>query len=716
MNIVTFSTRLCKSEILFLKEFPIPSNACTIYAMNISLKYTLCGIIILALNSCTGGTTPNAQESDPGTVTLHRLNKTELNNTWRDLLGTDLRPADEFPSDDLALGFDNIADSLSTSPLHFEMLEAATESLLSTEVLPIPIRPIHLIGEAESDDTTSIATSAGGTCCNGEAHNLWSRGQVEFFIELPQDGVYSFKTAVWGDQAGPEPVRMAIGLDNVAIDFFDITAANQAETETIEVTAEASKGFHSFYVEFTNDYYEPETGEDRNLKVDYLEVKGPIDANDALPKNYANLFTCDESQDGETSCAESIANTFGARAWRRPVTQEESQRLLSLYEDQRAAGSSYTDAVGVLAKAILLSPHFYYRVEMDSTPNDTTSHPLTSWELATRMSYFIWSSMPDTELFAAAADDSLLDEEVMRAQTKRMLADPKAMALVDNFAGQWLQIRAVDDVFPDVWYFPDWDESLRASMKEELHRLATNLLMQDRSMLDLLTFEETELNAQLAAHYGIALKTNDVWQTVSLEDTERMGWLTTAGLLTLTSYPTRTSPVQRGKWVLSNLLCETPPPPPDNVDTILEEEEVEEGESLVEQLARHREDPVCASCHQSMDPIGLGLENFDGIGAWRDVDEVGNTIEPAGQLTDGFSFSTPRELAQHIAQDPKFSRCITMKAMTYGLGRAPEATDWPYLETLENEFSASNHRFSSLVEAIVVSEPFRTRRGREDAP
>lgn len=685
------------------------------FAMSITVAKRVSWLTVFTLSSCTIATDPQVQEADPGTVTLHRLNKTELNNTWRDLLGTDTRPADEFPSDDLALGFDNIADSLSTSPLHFEMLEAATDELLATEILPVPITPIHFVGEAESDDT-SISTSTGGTCCGGEAHNLWSRGQIEFFIDLPQDGVYTFSAAAWGDQAGPDPIRMDIGLDNVAFDTFDVTGASQAEIEMFSVTAEASKGFHSFYVEFLNDFYDPENGLDRNLKVDYLEVKGPVDATGEPPENYTRLFTCDAQESGETVCAEAIANTFGTHAWRRPVTADESKRLVGLYEDQRAAGTRYEDAIGVIAKAILLSPHFYYRVELDADPTDTTPHPLTSWELATRLSYFIWSSMPDSELFAVAADGTLLDEQVLREQTQRMLADPKATALVDNFAGQWLQIRAVDDVFPDVWYFPTWDESLRVAMKEELTRLATHILLGDRSMLELLTFEETEVNAQLAAHYGLELQSNDTWQTVSLEGTERMGWLTTAGVLTLTSYPTRTSPVQRGKWVLSNLLCETPPPPPDNVDTILEEENATEGESLVEQLARHREDPVCASCHQSMDPIGLGLENFDGIGAWRTVDEVGNTIEPAGELTDGFSFETPKELAEHIAQDPKFSRCITMKAMTYGLGRAPQATDWPYLQQIESEFSDSEFRFAQLIESIVLSEPFRTRRGREDTP
>ena len=295
-------------------------------------------------------------------------------------------------------------------------------------------------------------------------------------------------------------------------------------------------------------------------------------------------------------------------------------------------------------------------------------------------------------------------------------SDPKADSIVDNLAGQWLHIRAIDDALPDVWAFENWEEALRASMKEEMRRMAAKIFLSDRSMIELLTLEETEVDARLANHYGFDFDGSSDWQTVSLEGTERAGWLTTGGLLTLTSYPTPTSPVIRGNWVLSNLLCETPAPPPDNVDAILDEGDAEEGESLADQLARHRADPVCASCHQTMDPIGLGLENFDGIGQWRDVDEVGDPIDASGTLTDGFSFSTPKDLARHIAEDPKFARCVTMQTMTYGLGRGLNVTDWNYLDHIENQFVASDHRFVELAVAIALSDVFRTRRGEEASP
>jgi hypothetical protein len=242
--------------------------------------------------------------------------------------------------------------------------------------------------------------------------------------------------------------------------------------------------------------------------------------------------------------------------------------------------------------------------------------------------------------------------------------------------------------------------------------MAIALMLGNQSMLQLLTAEETVIDARLAEHYGLPTPVSE-WEAVSLEGTERAGWLTTGGLLTATSYPGRTSPVQRGKWVLSNLLCETPAPPPDNVDAFLDTGEALDDESLTEQLARHREDPICASCHQSMDPIGLGLENFDGIGMWRNTDENGEIIDPSGELPSGFQFASARELAAHLADDPKIPRCMAIKTFTYALGRAPGVEDWPYLSEVERRFAAGEHRFAELAVALVLSEPFRARRGEE---
>ncbi|RME27697.1 MAG: DUF1592 domain-containing protein, partial [Deltaproteobacteria bacterium] len=323
-------------------------------------------------------------------------------------------------------------------------------------------------------------------------------------------------------------------------------------------------------------------------------------------------------------------------------------------------------------------------------------------------SYFLWSSMPDDELFALAADGRLQDDAVIREQVRRLLADPKAEALVDNFAGQWLFLRGIDEKSPDPWAYPEFDEALRASMKEEMRRFFRSFLHEDRDLHELLLATEGEIDARLAAHYGIDGVTG--WTTVDLSAVERGGLLTQAGLLMVNSYPARTSPVLRGKWVLSNLLCSEPPPPPAGVEGLVEDEA--DPQTIREQLEQHRADPVCASCHDQMDPLGLGLEHFDGIGAYR-VTDNGFPVDASGELPDGTAFYGARELAAVVAADARYPACIVEKLYTYGLGRSPTYTDAPYLERIEAEFADGGYTFEALVTAIALSEPFRMRHGEE---
>lgn len=669
------------------------------------MKHALPLLFLLA--SCGKAEPDPLENGDPGRVTLHRLNRAELDNTWRDLTGTILQPATQFPADDSGYGFDNIADVLSTSPLHIEMLESSIDQILAQDLLPgtLPAQTYWI--EAEATDA-ALDMTTGGACCGGWM--VWTWGSIGYTLDLPADGTYELTVRAWGTQAGTDLVNMDLGIDGVVADNVDVAGESEDQAETYSVSVDTTAGTHRFFAEFTNDFTDGNTGADRNLVVDWLEVTGPIGASSGRPANYDRLFVCDPAQTGAQACAQQIAQTFGGKAWRRPLTNDEVARLVELYQTAVDSGSEFEEAVGVMAKGILMSPHFWYRVEVDPDPSDPTPHALSSYELASRLSYFLWSSMPDDELFAVAGDGSLLEDEVLEAQVRRMLADDKATAVVDNLAGQWLHIRAVDNAFPDVVSFPEWDEQLRASMREEMSRMASSIFLEDRSMLDLLTVEETEIDSRLAEHYGLPAPASG-WEVADLSDTERMGWLTTAGLLTATSYPGRTSPVRRGKWVLSNLMCETPAPPPGNVDTFLDTGDAMDGESLTEQLARHRTDPLCASCHQSMDPIGLGLENFDGIGMWRNTDELGELIDAAGELPSGFEFHTPRELTAHLATDPKFARCIALKTFTYSLGRAPKVTDWPYLDTVEEQFASGDYRFEDLAVAIALSEPFRMRRG-----
>lgn len=642
---------------------------------------------------------PAPSEPDVGRVVLHRLNRAEYDNTVRDLLGSELRPGLGFPADDFGHGFDNQAATLSTSPLHLEMLEGAARTLVARSVLPSRPEPGWWRVEAEGAEATQ---TTGGE--QGGAWNLWSNGAVSAPVRLPYSGTYTVSVRAWGQQAGPDPVAMSLEVDGVERARFDVTGE---EPELFQHTLRLSSGNHTLSAVFLNDFYEPPDS-DRNLVVDFIEVEGPPDGPVTRPAGYERVFLCDPAVIGEEECASFIARVFGERAWRRPLLAEEIERLMVIFLAARAEDLAFEPAVGLMVQALLISPHFWYRPEPISAPDTAQAQPLTAWELASRLSYFLWSSMPDDALFAAARDGSLLEDDVLLAQVDRMLADPKAMALVDQLGAQWLFVRAVDDAFPDYAWFPTWDEQLRASMREEMRRSVADVLLSDRPLTDLLTDDTAWVDARLAQHYGIPEPTSD-WERVSLEGTGRVGLLTRAGLLTALSYPTRTSPTKRGAWVLDNLLCEAPPPPPANVEALAEVES-EAGATVRERLELHRTDPVCRSCHQVMDPIGLALEHFDGVGQWREEDN-GQPIDATGSMPDGTVFNDARDMAAFIASDPRFDRCAVHKTFTRALGRAPGVEDLVWFEMIEADYHAGGGSFPALAKAVVLSPAFRNKRG-----
>jgi hypothetical protein len=668
-------------------------------------------LVLTAVCGC-GGPAPSDGEApivpgapDPGRVTLHRLNRAEYDNTVRDLLLTTQTPSTDFPFDDFGYGFDNIAEVLSISPLHLELYELAADDLLDELFAAThPVEPQVWRFEAETDLEASTGASS------GSAWNLWSVGTVSTTLDLPSAGRYLISTRLWADQVDPDLALASILVDGATISSFPVPEADApGGLYTVELDV-GWAGLHSVSVSFDNDYYS--NGMDRNLYVDFLEIEGPTDQFTETPPGWALVFPCDPTSAGfdESTCAREVIAGFAPRAWRRPVTGAEIDGLMGLYDLDRGTGGDWYEGVRTMLKAALLSPYFVYRVELDPDPASPAARPLNGYELASRLSYFLWSSMPDDALFARAADGSLLEDAVLAAEVERMLADPRAGALVDNLAGQWLYVRAIDDAFPDTAFFPGWSEDLRASMKEEMRLVASDLFLGDRSLLELFTGEETWVDARLAQHYGLP-PPSDTWERVSLADDPRVGFLTTAGLLTSLSYPTRTSPVRRGKWILGNLLCEAPPPPPAGVDTILDGAIDGEPMTLREELEQHRADPVCASCHATMDPIGFSLEHFDGIGAWRTHDDAGFPIDASGMLPDGRAFADAGELAALLAADPKVPGCMVEKTFTYALGRAPTVEDIVYLESIEGQFIGSNHRFAALAAAVVQSAPFRQKTG-----
>ena len=431
------------------------------------------------------------------------------------------------------------------------------------------------------------------------------------------------------------------------------------------------------------------------------------------PERLNGILSCDLASGG-VACARQGLRNLLPRAYRRPVTDQELLRFDGLLD----RATTTNEGVELALRALLMSPHFLFRVELDPTPNETRR--LNDYELASRLSYFLWSSMPDAELFEKARVGALGDDSTLEAEVRRMLRDPRAQALVDNFAAQWLVTRSVDDIAPDANLFPDFDDELRSAMRQESELLFKDVALGSKPFTTLLTADYSFLTDRLAAHYGLPPPAGDSPTRVELPTGQRRGFLGHAGVLSVTSHPTRTSPVNRGLWVMSELLCQEIPSAPPGVDTEIDESEAALGEqTLREALAVHREDPACAACHRLMDPIGFGLENYDAVGAYREF--YGNQpIDASGQLPDGRTFSGADELAQLIADDPAFPLCVTRKLYTYALGRPPETRadhlDGNTIAGLAENFQTNNFSFQQLVVEITLSPTFRNRRGEEPSP
>lgn len=430
----------------------------------------------------------------------------------------------------------------------------------------------------------------------------------------------------------------------------------------------------------------------------------------ASPEARKRLFVV-TTQNEES--ARQILERFAGRAYRRPVNREEMQRLLRFVEMAEKNRDGFETGIGLAVQAVLVSPHFLFRVEIDRRPDDPTAvRTLTDYELASRLSYFLWSSMPDDELFELARKKSLREPEVLEKQVRRMLKDPRSRALVDNFAGQWLQLRTLKEFKPDPDLFPRFDDKLRSAMLKETELFFENVVREDRSILDFIDADYTFVNERLAKHYGLSGVKGEEFRRVSLTGTPRGGILTQAAVLSVTSNPTRTSPVKRGKWILENILGTPPPPPPPGVEELKDDKESVLSGSLRQRMEQHRANPNCATCHQRMDPLGFGFENFDAIGGWR-TKEGKHAIDPSGTLPNGQSFKGPVELRAILkTRQQAFARCLAEKLLTYALGRGVERYDRCTLDDIVKSADKDNFKFSRLVIDIAKSDPFQKRRGK----
>ena len=649
-----------------------------------------------------------AQPQEPGRVTIRRLNRYEYNATVRDLLNDTTKPAEDFPSDDHGYGFDNNADVLSMSPLLFEKYDIATTNLVHTALAAPPVAE-SIRAEAELLEGTV-----------GRAGNsswvLWSNGEIGFSHNFPHDGRYRFSVRAWQSAAGPDDAEMEIVLNNQVLDTVTVSG-EEAAPQTFTVEQAVSAGNKQFVVRFINDYYMPNdpdpANRDRNLFIDWLNIEGPLDVDPNANPTRIKLMTCSPDDSSWDECAVEILGAFASRAWRRDLTSDEIQRLVALSKVAETEGDTFDAGIGIAFQAILLSPHFLFRVELDDKPNSSESHPVGEFELASRLSYFLWSSTPDDQLLGLARENKLSDPQILTAQVTRMLNDERSVALIENFAGQWLHTKALEDVNPDYAVFPDFDAELLEAMEMETYLTFEDFMHSDRPFLDILDAEFTYLNDRLATHYGLGEIDGKAMIKVSLpEKNSRRGLLSQASILTVTSYPKRTSPVRRGKWILEQLLCAPPPAPPPGVEG-LPEQSMPSG-TLREQFEQHRADPACAGCHITMDALGFALEHFDGIGAYRTEDRGGYPIDATGDLPDGRSFEGATELSEIIKADKKFAECVSEKLATYALGRGIYPKDDCNIKSIVKSSSSKGGTFEDLAISLVKSEIFTHRQGEAE--
>jgi hypothetical protein len=533
-------------------------------------------------------------------------------------------------------------------------------------------------------------------------------------------GEYIIRVEAEADQAGPELAKMEIRVDGKKLKVHEVKG--HLTPGSYEVAVTLQEGKRKIEAAFINDYYQPKAensrDRDRNLSVRSIEIQGP--ANAAPPDVHRRIVFTGPSQDKSVrQAAEEILGRLLPRAFRRRVDETEIERFVRLVEFADKRGDSFERGVQVALQAILVSPHFLFRVELDDQPNErpneqsdeqSLQHALSDYELASRLSYFLWSTMPDEQLLQRAQQGVLHQSEVLDAEVTRMLADPKADALVDNFASQWLTLSNIEEAQPNAELFPEFTPELRADMVRETKMFVSDIFRQDRSLLDFLDADFTFVNERLAEHYGIHGVTGGEFRRVSLPQGKRAGVLTHASILTITSNPDRTSLVRRGAWILDNILGAKLPAPPGDVPSLEEGAKASGATSMREQLKIHRDMPTCAVCHDVLDPLGFGFENLDPIGRWRETAE-GIPVDAGGTLPSGESFSGPVELAGILkSRQDEFAELVTKKMLTYALGRGLEIGDSCTVDEIVADLRDNDYRFTTLVRDIVHSKPFLMRK------
>jgi hypothetical protein len=636
---------------------------------------------------------------DPGRVVPRRLNNREYANCVRDLFGVDFPAREVFPSDPIGHGFDTVGEAFSVSDELFEAYLDAAERI-ARDVFPFDppgLGRMHRYGAAELQ-------GRGG----GDPFVLATVGDALALHEFPRAGRYRVEVTAFGQQAGPETTRMGFVVDGRVLHELEV-AATQAAPATYAHTLDVTGGEHAVGARFLNDYYQPQDPDparrDRNLHVVSVEVIGPLGA-PPLTETFVQLLARHPDAGDALARRQALLADLARRVWRRPATRHEVLRLDHL----TPVDAPLVEVLHAGLVAMLSSPAFLVRFEPDERELGAGGpRPLGGYELASRLSFFLWSSTPDGELLDAAESGALDSPQGRAREVERLLADPRSRALADGFAAQWLQLTGLEERDMDVERFPTWSAALARSMREESLATFEALLREDRSLWELIDGDTTLVDERLARHYGIPAPEGGGFRRVSLAATERRGVLGHASVLAATSNPTRTSPVQRGKWVLDVLLGAPPPPPPPGVGDLDESPEATAAASLRERLELHRAHPDCAACHAAMDPLGFGLERFDAVGRRRERDGE-HPVDASGELPDGRRFDGPRELAALLRQDDAFLRNLARRILVYALGRDLERVDRPTVEALLAGLDPEHPTLRQLVHGVAASLPFTHRR------
>jgi hypothetical protein len=682
-----------------------------------------------------------AAKPNPGAPALHRMNRNEYVNAIRDLIAVDVDPVMVLPADDSLEGLDNIADVLGTSPALIERYVSAAAKISRIAIGNTDIGPLSYTYKVRGDVSQDKHI---------EGLPLGTRGGVTIRHNFPVDGEYLFKFSLlkvnfgpqYGQSAKNEQLEMSVNgvrvllMDLRSAPYYYIRggAAGGGPALPLEIRLPVKAGPQTIQVTFikrtaadVDDLLQPfeATTADLQTGVQFgyttvphlssVEILGPyaIGGPGSTPSR-DKIFICRPTAAAqEAACARRIISTLARRAYRRPVNDNDIALLMGFYQKGRQA-ADFDSGIEMALRRLLSDPEFVFRFERDpANVAMGAPHRVTDIELASRLSFFLWSSIPDEELLTAAEQGKLKDPAILQQQVKRMLKDPKSQAMITNFAGQWLFLRELRNRQPDLLLFPDFDDNLRQSMYRETEMLFASIVREDRNVFDILSADYTFVNERLARHYGIPNIYGTDFRRVSVTSPARRGLLGQGSFLTLTSAPNRTSPVTRGAWILENLLGSPPPLPPPDVPPF---PEATNGQGIKpvlttvrERMEQHRTNQPCKGCHQIMDPIGLSLENFDGVGRWRTQD-LGSKIDTAGMLVDGTSIDGVDSLrASLLRYQDAFAQNLTEKLMMYGTGRAAHYYDMPAVRSIAREAAKSDYRFSALVTAIVSSQPFQMR-------